>query len=140
MTSADDEGLLKSISDQLDNIVDMREYDVPYHVRLSIDLKIHVVKNMFAFFLICSGNPDTHVSRCNSNALSLRLTGTTFGTEAALIHRRLSGEMILWRDRYEDFMDCVATGFLVLFVAFFSHSNSFFFGDVSRIPSCWLLT
>lgn len=34
----------KKISDQLDNIVDMREYDVPYHVRLSIDLKIHVVK------------------------------------------------------------------------------------------------
>ncbi|KAJ8379395.1 hypothetical protein SKAU_G00001730 [Synaphobranchus kaupii] len=32
----------KKMSDQLDNIVDMREYDVPYHVRLSIDLKIHV--------------------------------------------------------------------------------------------------
>lgn len=44
MTSADDEGMLKSISDQLYNIVDMREYDVPYHVRLSIDLRIHVVK------------------------------------------------------------------------------------------------
>lgn len=44
MTSADEDGMLKSISDQLDNIVDMREYDVPYHVRLSIDLKIHVVK------------------------------------------------------------------------------------------------
>lgn len=44
MTSTDEDGMLKSISDQLDNIVDMREYDVPYHVRLSIDLKIHVVK------------------------------------------------------------------------------------------------
>ena len=44
VSSADDDGTLKSISDQLDNIVDMREYDVPYHVRLSIDLKIHVVK------------------------------------------------------------------------------------------------
>lgn len=44
MTSGDDERMLKSISDQLDNIVDMREYDVPYHVRLSIDLKIHVVE------------------------------------------------------------------------------------------------
>lgn len=44
MTSADEDGMSKSISDQLDNIVDMREYDVPYHVRLSIDLKIHVVK------------------------------------------------------------------------------------------------
>lgn len=42
--SADEDGMSKSISDQLDNIVDMREYDVPYHVRLSIDLKIHVVK------------------------------------------------------------------------------------------------
>ncbi|XP_060894086.1 DNA polymerase epsilon catalytic subunit A [Labrus mixtus] len=42
VTSADEEGTMKSISDQLDNIVDMREYDVPYHVRLSIDLKIHV--------------------------------------------------------------------------------------------------
>lgn len=29
----------------MDNIVDMREYDVPYHVRLSIDLKIHVVRD-----------------------------------------------------------------------------------------------
>lgn len=33
----------KRVADQLDNIVDMREYDVPYHIRLSIDLKIHVV-------------------------------------------------------------------------------------------------
>lgn len=48
MASADEDVMLKSISDQLDNIVDMREYDVPYHVRLSIDLKIHVVKiNLF---------------------------------------------------------------------------------------------
>lgn len=47
MTSVDEDGMLKSISDQLDNIVDMREYDVPYHVRLSIDLKIHVVKTDF---------------------------------------------------------------------------------------------
>lgn len=57
MTSTDEDGMLKSISDQLDNIVDMREYDVPYHVRLSIDLKIHVVKtdfcdlHVFLFFL-----------------------------------------------------------------------------------------
>lgn len=50
VTSADDEGMLKNISDQLHNIVDMREYDVPYHVRLSIDLKIHVVKCV-PFFL-----------------------------------------------------------------------------------------
>ncbi|XP_028851833.1 DNA polymerase epsilon catalytic subunit A isoform X2 [Denticeps clupeoides] len=38
----DEEGPSKKMSDQMDNIVDIREYDVPYHVRLSIDLKIHV--------------------------------------------------------------------------------------------------
>ncbi|KAG8146108.1 hypothetical protein E2320_012505 [Naja naja] len=32
----------KKTADQMDNIIDMREYDVPYHIRLSIDLKIHV--------------------------------------------------------------------------------------------------
>ncbi|XP_066509888.1 DNA polymerase epsilon catalytic subunit A-like [Hoplias malabaricus] len=42
VVTADEDGTSKKISDQLDNIVDMREYDVPYHVRLSIDLKIHV--------------------------------------------------------------------------------------------------
>uniref|UniRef100_A0A3B3CYW5 DNA polymerase epsilon catalytic subunit n=1 Tax=Oryzias melastigma TaxID=30732 RepID=A0A3B3CYW5_ORYME len=42
VTTADEDGISKSIVDQLDNVVDMREYDVPYHVRLSIDLKIHV--------------------------------------------------------------------------------------------------
>ncbi|MGH0168304.1 UNVERIFIED_CONTAM: hypothetical protein FKN15_054042 [Acipenser sinensis] len=42
MTTLDDDGPSKKITDQLDNIVDLREYDVPYHVRLSIDLKIHV--------------------------------------------------------------------------------------------------
>uniref|UniRef100_A0A3B4B4F5 DNA polymerase epsilon catalytic subunit n=1 Tax=Periophthalmus magnuspinnatus TaxID=409849 RepID=A0A3B4B4F5_9GOBI len=40
--SVDEEAMAKSISEQLDNIIDMREYDVPYHVRVSIDLKIHV--------------------------------------------------------------------------------------------------
>ncbi|XP_073410903.1 DNA polymerase epsilon catalytic subunit A [Dendrobates tinctorius] len=38
----EEEGPSKKISDQMENIIDMREYDVPYHVRLSIDLKIHV--------------------------------------------------------------------------------------------------
>lgn len=52
MTSGDDERMLKSISDQLDNIVDMREYDVPYHVRLSIDLKIHVVETCLCISLV----------------------------------------------------------------------------------------
>ncbi|XP_066459860.1 DNA polymerase epsilon catalytic subunit A [Eleutherodactylus coqui] len=40
--ATEEEGPSKKISDQLENIIDMREYDVPYHVRLSIDLKIHV--------------------------------------------------------------------------------------------------
>ncbi|CAG5130838.1 unnamed protein product, partial [Candidula unifasciata] len=35
-------GVSKKISDQMENIVDLREYDVPYHVRVSIDLKIFV--------------------------------------------------------------------------------------------------
>ncbi|XP_065594891.1 DNA polymerase epsilon catalytic subunit A [Cyrtonyx montezumae] len=41
LTTAE-EGASRRITNQMDNIVDMREYDVPYHVRLSIDLKIHV--------------------------------------------------------------------------------------------------
>uniref|UniRef100_A0A8C3L7G5 DNA polymerase epsilon catalytic subunit n=1 Tax=Chrysolophus pictus TaxID=9089 RepID=A0A8C3L7G5_CHRPC len=41
LTTAE-EGASKKVTNQMDNIVDMREYDVPYHVRLSIDLKIHV--------------------------------------------------------------------------------------------------
>uniref|UniRef100_A0A8B9M2Z8 DNA polymerase epsilon catalytic subunit n=1 Tax=Accipiter nisus TaxID=211598 RepID=A0A8B9M2Z8_9AVES len=40
--STDEEGASRKIANQMDNIVDMREYDVPYHIRLSIDLKIHV--------------------------------------------------------------------------------------------------
>ena len=30
------------VTDQMDNITDIREYDVPYHVRVAIDLKINV--------------------------------------------------------------------------------------------------
>ncbi|XP_035661114.1 DNA polymerase epsilon catalytic subunit A-like [Branchiostoma floridae] len=32
----------KRIADQMENIIDIREYDVPYHVRVAIDMKIHV--------------------------------------------------------------------------------------------------
>ncbi|EDO36342.1 predicted protein, partial [Nematostella vectensis] len=32
----------KRVTDQKENIIDIREYDVPYHVRVAIDLKIHV--------------------------------------------------------------------------------------------------
>ncbi|XP_048254478.1 DNA polymerase epsilon catalytic subunit A-like isoform X1 [Haliotis rufescens] len=37
-----EDGVSKKIADQMDNIIDIREYDVPYHVRVSIDLKIFV--------------------------------------------------------------------------------------------------
>ena len=30
------------ITDQMENIVDIREYDVPYHVRVAIDNKLNV--------------------------------------------------------------------------------------------------
>ena len=30
------------VIDQKDNIIDIREYDVPYHVRVAIDMKINV--------------------------------------------------------------------------------------------------
>uniref|UniRef100_A0A4W3JDP1 DNA polymerase epsilon catalytic subunit n=1 Tax=Callorhinchus milii TaxID=7868 RepID=A0A4W3JDP1_CALMI len=39
---AEAEGTSKKIADQMENIIEIREYDVPYHVRVSIDLKIHV--------------------------------------------------------------------------------------------------
>ncbi|XP_031425753.1 DNA polymerase epsilon catalytic subunit A-like [Clupea harengus] len=40
--TGEEDGPSKKMADQMDNLVDMREYDVPYHVRLSIDLQIHV--------------------------------------------------------------------------------------------------
>ena len=36
-------GHQKKLADQMDNLIDIREYDVPYHVRVAIDKKIHVV-------------------------------------------------------------------------------------------------
>ncbi|TRY87466.1 hypothetical protein DNTS_035296 [Danionella cerebrum] len=42
VVTEDADGSSKKMIEQLDNVVDMREYDVPYHVRVSIDLKIHV--------------------------------------------------------------------------------------------------
>ncbi|KTG05421.1 hypothetical protein cypCar_00016258, partial [Cyprinus carpio] len=44
LVTADEDGTSKKMTEQPDNIIDMREYDVPYHVCVSIDLKIHVVK------------------------------------------------------------------------------------------------
>lgn len=82
-------------------------------------------KNVLAF-LICFGKGDMYLRSCNSNSvLSLRLTGTTFDTEAALIHQKLSGEMILWRDRYDSFMDYVATRILQLTLCPFDFWFSF---------------
>lgn len=42
VVTEDEECTSKKMTEQRDNIIDMREYDVPYHVRVSIDLKIHV--------------------------------------------------------------------------------------------------
>uniref|UniRef100_A0A9J7XPA1 DNA polymerase epsilon catalytic subunit n=1 Tax=Cyprinus carpio carpio TaxID=630221 RepID=A0A9J7XPA1_CYPCA len=42
LVTADEDGTSKKMTEQPDNIIDMREYDVPYHVCVSIDLKIHV--------------------------------------------------------------------------------------------------
>ncbi|XP_054248557.1 DNA polymerase epsilon catalytic subunit A [Indicator indicator] len=42
LSTEEEERASRKVASQMDNIVDMREYDVPYHVRLSIDLKIHV--------------------------------------------------------------------------------------------------
>lgn len=92
MTSADEDGTSRSISDQLDNIVDMREHDVPYHVRLSIDLKIHVVKTESCRCDVSERTPARSDLLC---PLFLRPTGTMSDTEAALTHRRLFGETIL---------------------------------------------
>lgn len=39
--ASDQRDLFQRAADHLDNIIDVREYDVPYHVRVSIDLKIN---------------------------------------------------------------------------------------------------
>lgn len=122
MTSGDDERMLKSISDQLDNIVDMREYDVPYHVRLSIDLKIHVVEMCLCISSVLES--PVYAQTILIPTMSVRLTGTMSDTEAALIHQKLSGEMILWRDRYDSFMDDVAARIMSLIQ---NHFGFFFF-------------
>ena len=38
-------------SDLMDNILDIREYDVPYYVRLSIDTKVNVVSIRMLHYL-----------------------------------------------------------------------------------------
>ncbi|KAJ8897708.1 hypothetical protein PR048_003058 [Dryococelus australis] len=40
LVSTGDIGVTKKATDQMENIIDIREYDVPYHVRVSIDMKI----------------------------------------------------------------------------------------------------
>ncbi|NXP78258.1 DPOE1 polymerase, partial [Ramphastos sulfuratus] len=42
LNTEEEEGPCRKVASQMDNIVDMREYDVPYHVRVAIDLRIHV--------------------------------------------------------------------------------------------------
>lgn len=52
VTGKDSTGPSTSKSDPMDNILDIREYDVPYYVRVSIDTKINVVSKHFRFFSI----------------------------------------------------------------------------------------
>ena len=40
------------VSDQMDNIKDIREYDVPYHVRVAIDNKINAVSIKYILFIV----------------------------------------------------------------------------------------
>ncbi|XP_068086023.1 DNA polymerase epsilon catalytic subunit 1 [Anabrus simplex] len=40
IASKADSGLTKKTTDHMENIIDIREYDVPYHIRVSIDKKI----------------------------------------------------------------------------------------------------
>lgn len=87
MTSADEEGTARSISDQLDNIVDMREYDVPYHVRLSIDLKIHVVKKYLCPGVLRRRDPNT----CWCNLCRLCVSGS-------LVQCSIQEQRLLTRD------------------------------------------
>ncbi|XP_065212426.1 DNA polymerase epsilon catalytic subunit 1 [Planococcus citri] len=42
LANRSDAGSIKKVTDHLENIIDIREYDVPYHVRVSIDMKICV--------------------------------------------------------------------------------------------------
>ncbi|CAB0010464.1 unnamed protein product [Nesidiocoris tenuis] len=42
IANKEDTGITKKSSDHLESIIDIREYDVPYHVRVSIDNKIFV--------------------------------------------------------------------------------------------------
>lgn len=92
VASVDEDVLHKSISDQLDNIVDMREYDVPYHVRLSIDLKIHVVQIT---------ERHLHVQGCLSEVFqSVHLTSGLCAT-GSLVQRSLQRRQLPTGDRTE---------------------------------------
>ncbi|XP_023244243.1 DNA polymerase epsilon catalytic subunit A-like [Centruroides sculpturatus] len=42
MSSNDEKIIVGRVTEQMENIIDIREYDVPYHIRVSIDKKIFV--------------------------------------------------------------------------------------------------
>ena len=73
----------KKLSDQMDNILDIREHDVPYHVRVAIDEKIHVVSILFKWQL--SSNM-SYVVKASVVVTEL------FFPEYCLFIERLSGE------------------------------------------------
>ena len=37
-------GASNTVTDQMENIIDIREHDVPYHIRVAIDNRINVVR------------------------------------------------------------------------------------------------
>lgn len=78
--STDEEGASKKVANQMDNIVDMREYDVPYHVRLSIDLKIHVVSREEFCFL--SHTPEAQKGFFSLQHLYKSIGGNEFTSRA----------------------------------------------------------
>ena len=44
------------LSHQMDYITDIREYDVPYHMRVAIDNKINVVCYYYYYYYCCCVN------------------------------------------------------------------------------------
>ncbi|PRD31688.1 UNVERIFIED_CONTAM: Pole [Trichonephila clavipes] len=57
-----DSSVSKKQFEQLDNIVDIREYDVPFHVRVSIDLKLFVGH---WYFIKGRGNMPPEIKKCD---------------------------------------------------------------------------
>uniref|UniRef100_A0A8C9TG99 DNA polymerase epsilon catalytic subunit n=1 Tax=Scleropages formosus TaxID=113540 RepID=A0A8C9TG99_SCLFO len=60
VVAADEDGMSKKLADQMDNIVDMREYDVPYHVRflhLMIGVAVSFLPKLLNVLLLSPQDP-----------------------------------------------------------------------------------